>query len=422
MVCPYCSTDMEPIELNGKVFCSNCGLTVAAAPTPALAKLNPEPETTTVEPETAPSEEVEFPATIEAPAPEIESSTPAENDQFANLTIDKLATDVQEKSEPIAVKLEVKTEEEQKPSPVPLNPITEEAKKDLGMTPEEPVFESKIGDIEIPSEEDFSNPTAEEETAGSYVELANPGDEKETLEASGILLDILEEGQPKQEVEGDDVPAPAAKLPQAEETENNLSDLPELPSETETDEEDDIYTLPNEVKVGLTNRKVVKKAAKAEKQDKDEVDDEIAEKDSQPEPAKDETPEPETAPSDTKIEKKIAKLEQKIAEAPEPIVDLAPEEAEKYDPDTINVHDDSPDDYKSKLIKEYFSNAIEQDKKPSKEKSKKKKKKHKSAWEVVVSFFAFFGGVVLLAIVVYLVYIYLQPTGIVQQLLDKVTG
>jgi hypothetical protein len=28
MVCPYCSTDMEPIELNGKVFCSNCGLTI----------------------------------------------------------------------------------------------------------------------------------------------------------------------------------------------------------------------------------------------------------------------------------------------------------------------------------------------------------------------------------------------------------
>lgn len=26
MICPYCSEDIEPIELNGKTFCSNCGL------------------------------------------------------------------------------------------------------------------------------------------------------------------------------------------------------------------------------------------------------------------------------------------------------------------------------------------------------------------------------------------------------------
>lgn len=31
MICPYCSTDMEPIELNGKAFCSNCGLSVGSS-------------------------------------------------------------------------------------------------------------------------------------------------------------------------------------------------------------------------------------------------------------------------------------------------------------------------------------------------------------------------------------------------------
>ena len=31
MICPYCSIDMEPIDLSGKVFCSNCGMTIGVS-------------------------------------------------------------------------------------------------------------------------------------------------------------------------------------------------------------------------------------------------------------------------------------------------------------------------------------------------------------------------------------------------------
>ncbi len=34
MICPYCSVDMEEIELGGKTFCSNCGMTIGESPEP----------------------------------------------------------------------------------------------------------------------------------------------------------------------------------------------------------------------------------------------------------------------------------------------------------------------------------------------------------------------------------------------------
>lgn len=335
MVCPYCSTDMEPIELNGKVFCSNCGLTIANnAPEPIANTINPAPtEVTGVATDTP--EEVDFPIIPEVA--EAAASEPVEQPQ-----VEPEQAIVEAVS--IPRKLEVANEEPvMEPAvatgPETWSPITTEAAQDLGITPSvdsepvdqstsvpEPAFESRIPDVSIPSEEDFDTSTPNTETTpGSFVELANPGDEKSTLEASGILLDIL--GEEKDKV------APSIK-----EEAKPLDPVkePEIPVETETKEEDDIYTLPKELRVGLRNKKVNK------------------------------VPTVPAEELDSKTEKKIEKLEEKIAELPEPTVEVTPEEAQKYDPDTIE---------KAQIIKDYFDAAIEKDKKAKKVKAVTKKRK-----------------------------------------------
>ena len=358
MVCPYCSTDMTPIELNGKTFCSNCGLTIANnSPSPVQSTINPVPETVS-NIETQPPEEVDFPvipevveaevqqsvdSTPEAPIipnPE-EAETPKASEeplidyfgQFGN-------TDEGETTEPLGKKLDVITE-----TPEPSMPITEETERDLGIVPEEPVLESKISELAIPNEEDFSFGTPEQTdlpVEQSYVELANPGDEQETLEASGILLDILGEEKPEKK-EDKKTPKKTTSTPSVPTAEAlNPVTEPELPAETETKEEDDdIYTLPTEVKVGLRNKKVTK-----------------------------DTP----IPPDPKTEEQIEKLEEEIAEAPVPVVDVTPEEAATYDPDAVELHTIDAASQKAKVIKDYFSTAIEKDKEAKKKKTKKKKR------------------------------------------------
>lgn len=329
MVCPYCSANIEPIELNGKVFCSNCGLTIAGGTSPA------------------PQADI---GSVTADKPE--------ESNFSNLTIDKLAT-------PPAPE-EIPTISE----PQDFNPILQEAAKDLGIeilndqlannpaATTAPEFESKIGNLAIPNEADFegiNSTEVETEEASSHIALENPGNEQDTLEASGILLDILGNENTKDNAPVDPV------------------EEPELPAQTETDPKNDIYTVPAEVKVGFRNKKVKKDNAEAEK---------------------------------------IQKIEEKIAEAPEPIIDITPAEATQYDPDTIDVHtdtktDDSSHDQRSKLIKDYFDTTIQSDK--SKKDKKSKPKKGKRAGKVIKNFFLTVLVLALISGAVYGLYVYVYP-------------
>lgn len=359
MVCPYCSTDMEPIELNGKVFCSNCGLTIANnAPEPVANTINPTSTEVTGVATDIP-EEVEFPIIPEvadAAAPVIPSVA---EESLSNIPEGSLQQGRDDNVEVVSIprKLEVATEEPvveptSATGPETWSPITTEAAQDLGITPNvdsepvdqptsepEPTFESRIPDVGIPSEADFDTSAPNTETApGSFVELANPGSEKQTLEASGILLDILGEEKSEQDSSHEVSTTTDKPLDPVKE--------PEIPAKTETKEEDDIYKLPSEVRVGLRNKRVSKEAKEVPKQVQT-------------------SPEPEPDP---RTEKKIEKLEEKIAAMPEPVVKIAEKEVSKYDPDTIE---------KAKVIKDYFSTAIEKDKKAKKTKATTKKK-HKA--------------------------------------------
>lgn len=371
---------MEPIELNGKVFCSNCGLTIANnGPTTINA---PQPTNSPVIDQvtgvtTDKPEEVDFPV-----IPEVAEATPVE-------PVDQPV--IAEESAPR--KVEVTTEE-----PIVQTefskPITEEAMKDLGITPEipvepepeTPVLESKIADLTIPSEEDFDASKETETAAASFVELPVVGDEKSTLEAGGLLLDILSEETKEPVV---NYSSNASEKPKHDSSRDarTIDPIvePEIPVKTETKVEDDIYTLPSEVKVGLRNKKVKKTEILNQVQD-------------------DEKP-------DSKIEKKIEKLEEKIAETPEPVVDITPEEAKNYDPDTIEVHDIDPNDHKSKVIKDYFNDAIDRDKKTHKKKKQKKDRPKKTLRIFMYTLLAIL-ITLLLVVMVYTVYVYFKPTTI----------
>jgi len=378
MVCPYCSTDMTPIELNGKVFCSNCGLTIANnAPQVPYEQptINPAPETITGVATEAP-EEIEFPvipevvAAVETPVEAAPAVTPTDYfGQFSN-------NETTATPESIGRKLEISTDESEV-----IRPITEQTAQDLGIetiVAPEPT-ESKIADLVIPSEDDFaiSEPTAEPSVPmSSYVELANPGDEKETLEASGILLDILGEETtphtPVAEVATPEmIPVISEPLTEIIPTMEEVSDVPELdpisepeiPEHTETQEEDDLYVLPTEIKVGLRKKKSTK----------GEV----------PVPVETKTPEFSEEVIDAKTEKRIEALEKEITEIPEPVISITPDEVTQIDPDTISkdeIHVD--DNEKSKIIKDYFTTAIEKDK--TKIKTKKKKAKNKKSLKVAL--------------------------------------
>lgn len=394
MVCPYCSADMTPIELNGKVFCSNCGLTIANnAPQESYIQpiINPEPDVVSNVKTNAP-EEIEFPVVPEVvesieptvadiPAIPVETVTPP-IDYFGQFS----EPEVESSPENEGVKLTVTTEDVA-PTPEPIvemaRPITEQTERDLGLeiNLEPATQESKISDLVIPSEDDFdiTEPAVEAVSpVSSYVELANPGDERETLEASGILLDILGE-------ESTSVPAtPSLVIPsKAEESISNISEgslqqgrddtkldpilEPELPAETATKVEDDIYTLPSEIKVGLRKKKTAKPVVAAVPVAAEDI---------------------LTDTIDTKTEKKIEALEEKITEIPEPVISVTPDEATRIDPDTITPDEIKVNDSdKSKVIKDYFSTAIEKDKTKIKAKKKqiKKKKSHKAIGIVALS-------------------------------------
>lgn len=381
---------MTPIELNGKVFCSNCGLTIANnSPEPTTNTISPTPETVSNVATNVP-EEVQFPVIPEIALADENKSTANETAGFYTNQPSEVEEPTQEKIEevieaPVARKLEIITDDES-PQTESWAPITAEIAKDLGVsntetTDNEPVFESKISDLSIPSEEDFSEITTDHEPVSSYVELANPGNEKETLEASGILLDILgnENNQPQTEPDTGSQKSEAILNPIAE---------PEIPAETETKEEDDIYTIPSEIKVGLRNKKVTKKHN-----------------------TKEITQKPEEV--DPKTEKKIEKLEELIADTPEPTISLTAEEAKDYDPDTIDIKDINPTVEKSKIIKDYFSTAIEKDKKVKKKKSKKKKRKQSfKIIKIIISSILIF---CIFAVGVYFAYDYFKPARAVQQ-------
>jgi hypothetical protein len=315
MVCPYCSTDMEPIELNGKVFCSNCGLTIKSGqPTrPANTIMG---QTEKVEDiATNVPEEVQFPV------------IPEEND-----APEQLAVKVPEVSTPdIAEEVPITQANLPAEPTEPFNPITQEAEEDLGLTPP-PELESKIPDIGIPSETDFENikPTDQEPTK-SYLELANPGNELDALGASGILLDILAEEPKDKEVKASKEPR-KLKVDVLKDKPENPIQNPELESVPATEE----LAEPE-----ITSSKINKGT--------------------------------DADPIDPKTEKKIEKLEKKIEDLPDPDPEITPEEAHKYDPDAVKAK--AIKEYFDSALSDARNQPQKNSKKPTKTTAKKPKKK-----------------------------------------------
>ena len=60
MICPYCSVEMSPIDLSGKIFCSNCGMTIGNNSKPSSV---PAPTISHIQTDTEGNEPIEKPAT-----------------------------------------------------------------------------------------------------------------------------------------------------------------------------------------------------------------------------------------------------------------------------------------------------------------------------------------------------------------------
>lgn len=268
MICPYCSTDMEPIELSGKVFCSNCGLTIQNNQT-----VQPPANTVTQQFQKVENVATDVPDELQFPVvPEVVEALEQNTENNPDILLP--STDVEPESASAS-----------QPQPAePFNPITQAAEKELGVEPvptevepTTPAAESRIPDIGIPSETDFETPeTTGGSTPQSFVEIASPGNETDTLEASSILLDILAE-------------EPAVE-----------------PRKLKVEKPDILEGLPQNP------------IGHPELEPEDEVAGEL----------------PET-PMDPKTEKKIEKLEEKIDKMSEPEVEIPTSDIDDYDPDTL---------------------------------------------------------------------------------------
>ncbi len=368
MVCPYCSTDMEPIELGGKTFCSNCGLSVGAASPQAKVMIN-----TSFAKTTAPA----TPILNDAPPAPLSPQTPikdgiktdlglpvneADDLIIANSSPEEPAvSDVVELQQP--VKLSVTTETEKQPltnddgfytsAPNPetlpqdtpvapevsdTNPETEESIPPLGQT------------IEIPNENDFEAPGLDATNDKSLEEKVQNVD---TLGASGILLDILNENYQaagrEENVKAleaaeeliDDISTPS----EAEAHAGVLLDKPENPienpeiaaplstTEIEAPEHVDTTDIEPQIEPAKPTKTVVAHTHKEEVEDSEPKEtpahsDELymlpheIEKSKNPAPTKEVTDE-------------IEMVEEKLASLEDPIVDPEITSSKDYDPDAV---------------------------------------------------------------------------------------
>jgi hypothetical protein len=240
LVCPYCSTDMQPIELNGKTFCSNCGLTIGAAdntvtdaisnfplpPTDLAAPPKPAfPEETLgdsqtpikdeaktelgIDPESSNLNQVDSPITDvqnEQNASQIDQPLPPEVDnQPIKLKVNtEPETPVETDLQALASEFNDQTEDNEPTVESPQNNLEPE----LAPEDELPVAipadntnnlpeginqsDSLVDKIDIPTEADF-NLSSAENSISSMTNTVTDDKTKEidTLGASGILLDIL---------------------------------------------------------------------------------------------------------------------------------------------------------------------------------------------------------------------------------------
>lgn len=217
MVCPYCSADMEPIELSGKTFCSNCGLTIgAASPYSPAATITPFSDTD--KPTGLPTTDITPLAPLEPQTP-IKDSTKSEFGLPVNEPGDliigsgAIAEEIDDANvttmpqEPVKVTvntdserpLPVDSSDEQTDSNLPPTDFTEDSEVTPTSESADYVIPSPVNEevpsfsqtVEIPDETEFEAPAVES--------INNPQTNEEkikevdTLGASGILLDILSE-------------------------------------------------------------------------------------------------------------------------------------------------------------------------------------------------------------------------------------
>ncbi len=205
MVCPYCSTDMEPIELGGKTFCSNCGLTVGAANSQARVMINTDIARPTTPVTPVPTDRPTAPLLPQTPIKDgMKSDLGLPVNEADDLIIAKVdqaepvVADIAEPQQP--VKLSVGTGDDpaldQKGFYTAAPAEAETTKETIGV-PEAPKPIQDLEEIpplgqtiDIPTENDFEAPAEDVQSTRSLDEKVK---EVDTLGASGILLDILNE-------------------------------------------------------------------------------------------------------------------------------------------------------------------------------------------------------------------------------------
>ncbi len=220
MVCPYCSTDMEPIELGGKTFCSNCGLTVGAvtpkSPIAEISQNNAQPRlvqdvSATVKPPMNPSTPIkdEMKSDLGLPINEagdlIIASPPNETESLA-----EQADEPNQHKAP--VRLSISSSENEvlpedgffTPTTLPASDPVESPIEDDFVAPNNDTsmladneIPPLVQSLNIPDEADFDHtPETEMSTSTTPENTKSLGEkitEVDTLGASGILLDILNE-------------------------------------------------------------------------------------------------------------------------------------------------------------------------------------------------------------------------------------
>lgn len=206
MICPYCSIDIEPIELNGKTFCSNCGLAISAPTvTQNHETLDNHPLKTEVEDEPKPD------ATQNAwqpqrPITEESIKEILQDDQVTNPTIEENSTD--ETLDPVSPKTIESTDTA--PAPTISEPITNQTPMDTDLenAPQDNLENSvdQNNDTkETPILMDILQGEPQADTADqppipeNYATFDDSVKNIDQLGTAGILLDILSDEQEKKQ-------------------------------------------------------------------------------------------------------------------------------------------------------------------------------------------------------------------------------
>lgn len=226
MICPYCNTEMEPIDLAGKVFCSNCGMTISGnnpkkqEETPAIIHLESGSENEINPPTKKTSTEEVINNDYVPETPETKPLVP--EDESGKVKDELMKLMEEEKPDIPEIKTNIARQE-------PAQKDTDEAKTPPIIEPVKIPVENK--DIKLQKETpeepsggvpESSHPVVTNDLSDSQLGVDLPKNkptknfeekvkEIDTLGASGVLLDILDDTALEKQKEEQLVSLKAAK-------------------------------------------------------------------------------------------------------------------------------------------------------------------------------------------------------------------